>query len=425
MKNWAGSFEFSPAHVFSPKSETELVQIVSDAHQKNHTLRAKGSAHSWTPLIATNDWFISFDQLSGITEVQKEQKTVSALAGTKLKTFTHDCFKHDLALPNQGDIEAQSLAGALSTGTHGTGATLQSLSNQIQKARVVLADGSIKTVDQKTDPDFFNAFRVSLGAFGLMSQLKIKMIDSYKLKMNSWPESMDATLEKLDQLIAENRHFELFYFPIGDWSIVKTMNITNDPVIEPTVFTKLNEVVLNNWFYELINIIAQKTNRFDSFDRLMKKVVSPEKAIHWSHQVFPSIRTVKFMEMEFNVPRDQFRVVFSELKATIKKLGFKTLFPIEIRFVKSDDIWISPAYQRESVYFAVHTYIDQDYREYFLALQSVFKKYGGRPHYGKWHSYERRDFEQVYPRWNDFCEMRQKIDPQGRWLNPHLRALFT
>ncbi len=424
MKNWAQSFEFHPKKILSPSSTEEAQSLVKDHLKSGQSIRMRGSSHSWTNLISTSESFLHLDNMQGVLEVYPEQKMIKALAGTKLFRFGEEAFTHGLALPNQGDINHQSLAGALSTGTHGTGITLQSMANQLHGLTMINGEGEILKLDKDKNPDLMQALSVSFGSAGLITEATVKMNKAYKLKVDSFGEEMKTSLELCKSRLTNNRHLEMFYFPVGKWSMVKIMNESSEDLSPPTTMSKVTDVVLENWLYEGLNILAQKTGTYKSIDSFMRKFVGQRTTTNWSHRAFPTERTVRFMEMEFNLPIEKFEEVFLEIQQCISQNKFETLFPIEIRFVKGDDLWLSPAFGRDSVYFAVHTYITENYRPYFEALQHIFKNHGGRPHWGKWHSLTSHDLEKVYPKWNDFLKVRQVMDPKGLWLNDHLRTLL-
>lgn len=424
MKNWAGNLKFKPKNILAPSTTEEALAMVQ-SHLKNHqTIRMRGSSHSWTGLIETSESFLHLDNMQGLIEVDAVKKLIKARAGTKLFLFGDEAFKHHLALPNQGDVNHQSVAGALSTGTHGTGITLQSMANQLQALTIIAGKGEVVKINNDHHPDMMKALSVSLGSAGLITEATVKMTDAYKLKVETFAEDMNSALASYKQRLTDNRHLEMFYFPVGDWSMVKLMNQTNDEISAHSNLQKVSELVLENWLFEGLNILAKSTNSYASLDKIIRKFVEHKTFVNWSHRAFPTARTVRFMEMEFNLPIEKFEEVFEELKASINKNKFQTLFPIEIRFVKGDDLWLSPAYQRDSVYFAIHTYITEDYRPYFEEMQNIFKRHGGRPHWGKWHGLTYKDLEAVYPKWHEFLKLRAELDPHGVWLNDHLRNLF-
>jgi FAD-linked oxidoreductase len=422
MKNWAGNIQFNPIRTFAPKSKEEIKEAVLAARNNKKGLRMRGSGHSWTGLITANDYYLHLDDLQGIISVNQKELTVSAWAGTKLKLFGDEGFKHKLAMENQGDINRQSLAGATSTGTHGTGITFPSIANQITALTIINGKGEEIKIE-KGHP-YFNAARLSLGSLGVISEITFKLIPAYKLQIQTFAEDFNLSLEHFDSRLANNRHLEMFYFPVGEWSLTKIMNETKNEPTPKGLIGQLKETILENWLYTQMNKLAVATGKYELIDKIIKSFVSPETKTFWSHEAFPTERSFKFMEMEYNLPVEHFREVMDKIRSAIRTHKFQTLFPIEIRFVKGDELWLSPSYQRDSVYFAVHTYISEDYRPYFECIEKIFQEHGGRPHWGKWHSMNAACLKKVYPKFDEFLKMREEFDPEGMFLNQHLEQIF-
>lgn len=422
MKNWAGNLEFHPTQVLAPQSVEEIKAIILKAKQENKNIRTRGTGHSWTGLIATNDLYLHLDNYQGIIEVNEARKMVKAKAGSKLHLFGEEAFKSKLAMENQGDINKQSIAGATSTGTHGTGITLQSVANQISAMTIINARGEEIVIDESSP--YFQAARLSLGSLGIIADLTFKLSEAYKLKENSFAEDFSQSLSGFKSRLKGNRHLEMFFFPVGDWSFTKMMNVTNEEPTKKNILHTMNEIVLENWLYTQLNRISSGTGRYKLIDKIMRTFVSPKENVDWSHRAFPTERSFKFMEMEYNLPVEKFETVMEEVRAAIRKNNFQTLFPIEIRFVKGDPLWLSPAYERDSVYLAVHTYISENYRPYFDCMEEIFQRHGGRPHWGKWHTMKSDKLKIAYPRFNEFLKVRKEFDPDGMFLNDHLIDIF-
>lgn len=422
MKNWAGNLNFNPTKIFSPTTSSEVKNAVLTAIADKKYLRVMGSGHSWTGLIASDEYFLNLDKLQGLVEANRDKKTIKALAGTKLHFFGELAYSHGLAMENQGDINLQSIAGATSTGTHGTGLSLQSVANQISGLTIINGEGVEVSMDEH-HPEF-DAARLSLGSMGILTDITFKLTPCYKLKVETFAEDFEQSLSQFEARIKSHRHLEMFYFPVGDWSMTKFMNITNEEPTPTTIFHKLNEKIIENWLYTQLNRLASSSGRYKLIDKIIRKFVSRETKVNWSHIAFPTLRSFKFMEMEYNLPFEHFQAAMGEIRNAIKENNFQTLFPIEIRFVKGDKLWLSPAYERDSVYFAVHTYINEDYRPYFDCMEKIFKKYQGRPHWGKMHTLKKDDLEKVYPKFQDFIKIRNKHDPKGLFLNSHLKNIF-
>ena len=422
VENWAKNFNFTPLKTHAPATLAELKAAVLEAGQSEQNIRVRGSGHSWNPLIASSQHYLHLDRLQGITHVDPELKRARVLAGTKLETLGHEAFKHRLSMINQGDINRQSLAGSTSTGTHGTGLSLQSISNQITALSYVDAQGELRET-RWGDADF-NALRLMLGSLGIVYEIELQLMESYRLKEETCLRRRDDFLSTLQEDVKENRHFELFYFPVGEWALVKKMNPTTE-VIEQTPVSKFIQKHLEGPIYEALNVLASRSQNYQLCDKIMQKFVSHQVRSDWSHEIFPSNRDIRFMEMEYNLPLESFSQAFEDILRFIQKHRIQTLFPIEIRFVKADDIWLSPAYQRASVYFAVHTYRGEDHRFYFEGVQEIFRHYQGRPHWGKWHSLKAQDFAKLYPRFADFNRLRKDLDPKGVFMNDYLKEILA
>ena len=422
MKNWAGNLTFTPSRVFAPQSVEDIKEAIILARQNKKNLRMRGSGHSWTGLIASNDYYLHLDDLQGIISVNQEEKTLTAWAGTKLKLFGDEGYKHLLAMENQGDINRQSIAGATSTGTHGTGIKFPSIANQIAEMTIVNSSAEEVMID-KNHP-FFNGARLSLGSLGVISSITFRLIPAYKLCIETFAEDFQTSLELFETRLENNRHLEMFYFPVGKWSLTKIMNESTEEPSKKSFLNNFKEALVDNWLYTQMNKVAVLSGQYTAIDKLIKKFVTPEKKVYWSHEAFPTERSFKFMEMEYNLPVENFKEVMAKIQAAIQKNNFQTLFPIEIRFVKGDPLWLSPAFERDSVYFAIHTYITEDYRPYFDCIEKIFKEYGGRPHWGKWHTMKAEELKAVYPKFDEFLDMRKEFDPEGIFLNQHLEKIF-
>lgn len=423
MKNWAGNLTFNPKNVYSPDSKEKVQEAIQQTISQKRTIRTRGSGHSWTGLITSDENYLHLDRYQGITKVDKEKRLITARSGTKLALFGSEGHAAGMALPNQGDIDRQSLAGALSTGTHGTGMTLQSMANQIHELSFINGEGQEVTLNSSS-PEF-NGARLSLGSLGIITEMTIQMEEAYKLKVEVFPENIDRAMEAFEERLENNRHLEMFYFPLGGWTLTKMMNKTAEECTHRGLLYRLNETLVENWLYTQMNRLARVSGTYSVIDKIMQKCVSHTTLVDWSYRAFPTPRDFKFKEMEYAIPVHEFKNALKALTKKIQEKGFKTLMPIEIRFVKNDELWLSPTYQRDSVYFAIHTYITEDHQDYFREMEIILRSFGGRPHWGKMHSLNAKDLSELYPRFNDFLNLRNKFDPQGIFLNQHLLDIFV
>lgn len=425
MKNWSGFVKWSPAQFLFPQSETEIQQIVIRALEKQKKIRLIGSGHSFTPLSVTNDLLISLDKFQGLVSIDKIKKQVTVKAGTKLNLLNELLAKEGLAMTNMGDINVQSIAGAISTGTHGTGTAFGNMSTQIVKIKLINGEGKIITCSANEHPDLFKAAQISLGALGILTEITIQCVPMYTLKLVVEKERLESVLEKYPDHNSNNRNFEFFWFPNTHFVLSKKSNISNEPVDKNSFRTYLQEMILENYGFKMLNelsfLFPKITHKLSSF---AANTTEHHQKINYSHQVFSTPRMVKFNEMEYNVPLEAYPEVKSELVRWVNKNNMDVLFPIENRFVKGDDICLSPAYLRDSAYIAVHVYHKKDFKAYFNAIEDIFQSFDGRPHWGKKHSLTYDTLLKRYPLFSEFLKIRAKQDPNQIFISTYLQSLF-
>jgi FAD-linked oxidoreductase len=424
-RNWVGYQECEPARFVEPAGVAELAEILKTASTEGHAVRVVGSGHSFTPLVPTDGVLISLDKFTGLVEVDKAQARASIRAGTKLHHLGPLLWDQGLGLENQGDIDRQSIAGAVSTGTHGTGIRFGSISNQVQALRLMTAVGEEVSASASENADLFEAARVSFGSLGILTELTLQLVPSYNLKVHNGTMNIDECLRRAPELIAKNRHFEFFWFPHQDLCVTKALNDTDEPRGNRETQTYLTDVLLqNNIFGLLCRAVRAMPALAPSVSRLCAKLSSESTRVSRSYRLLSTVRTVRFQEMEYAFPAERGAEVLREVRDYIATKKIRVNFPVEYRWVKGDTIWLSPDYGRDSVHISVHQFQGMPWLDFFQAVEAIFRNHGGRPHWGKWHSQGAKDLKNLYPRWNDFLAMREKLDPEGRFLNPHLRHLF-
>ena len=424
-RNWAQSVTCHPRVILRPEGTEAIAEAVRAVAAEGGPLRLAGSGHSFTPLVATDGTILCLDRWQGVEAIDTEARTATVRAGTKLKALGEMLHEKGLAQENLGDINVQSIAGAVSTGTHGTGARLRSIANQILELTLVTADGTVVTCSESENREVFKAAQVSLGALGVIARVKLGLMESYKLKLVKGKAHLDDVLVSLEGLKADNRHFEFFWFPHTDQVATKYLNPTTEPVTEGGVMKYFNDVVLENGGFGAISEVCRIVPRMSkAMSRLAASAVSEGVEVNYSHRLFATPRFVKFQEMEYNVPADQAVAVIREIRECLREHDFCVHFPIEVRFVQRDDIFLSPAHGRDACYIAVHMYKGMEYRPYFDAVEAIFRRYGGRPHWGKMHSLKAPELAALYPEWERFQAVRRELDPNGVFLSPYLRGLF-
>jgi FAD-linked oxidoreductase len=424
IQNWSGALRFQPQAIVYPRSETEIAACVQQAAQAGHKLRLIGAGHSFSPLIHTPDVLMSLDHFQGILRFDIATGEVEVKAGTRLYQLSQALAKLGRALENLGDIDRQSIAGAISTGTHGTGLGFGGLATQVTGLWLITANGETHFCSATENPELFAAARVSLGTLGVISRVRVRTVPRFRLELQQHKESVTDVLAKLPQTLAENRHFEFFYFPHTDVAQTKYSNPTE---AEPTTGWKdlLHDLVMENLAFKGLSEISRRVPGAPiPVAKTCGAALSSRTKISDSYRVFAVPRLVKFNEMEYCLPLDAFPEAFQELKKLIATQRLAVHFPIECRFGRGDDIWLSPAYGRDSAYIAVHQYQGMPYHDYFRQAEQIFRAHGGRPHWGKMHDLRAADFAGLYPHWDAFGGMRARLDPQGVFLSPYLQRLL-
>ena len=422
--NWAGTATADPLRVHRPRSTSEIAEVVTTAVTDGRRLRPWGSGHSFTPIAVADSEAIDLTAWTGIAAAEVSTGLVTVRSGTTLKTLNAELDKLGLAMTNLGDIDAQTVAGAISTGTHGTGAKLGGLATQIAALELVLADGSVVNCSADERPDLFAAARVGLGALGVISTVTLQCEPSFSLFAQERPEPLEQVLEGFDEFAAANDHFEFYWFPYGSNALVKRNNrLPADVERRPLSRTRQlldYEIMENVAFGGLCRIGRAMPNMVRPLGRLASSVLSAREYSDLSHRVFVTHRAVRFVESEFAVPRESLLDVLAELRARVPKLENPVMFPVEIRVAAADDIWLSTANGRDSAYIAIHQFVGMPYREYFAAFASIVAQVGGRPHWGKMHDLDAETLRGRYPHFDDFLRVRKEVDPAGLFGNAYL-----
>jgi len=424
-RNWSGIASGRPETVVYPDSIEQVASVVRSCAERGAKLRVVGSGHSFTALVPTDQVLMSLDAMQGVIQIDRERGLAEVWAGTKLKRLGEELLSLGWAQENLGDINHQSVAGAISTGTHGTGVGFGSIATQVAGITIVTADGSVVECSEESNPSLFKAMQVSLGALGVIVKVWLRVVPAWRMHFQSMRVSFAECMDRLPEWKANNRHFEFYLFPYSDEVQVKLMNVTEDQPSSNSWWNNANRMVMENGAFYLL---SEACRLFPSFTRAASRISAKGVPVYtqvgYSSRMFATPRLVRFNEMEYNIPSEQMRTVLEEVRSCIERRRFKVHFPIECRFVRSDDIWLSPAHGRESAYVAVHMYKGMPHEDYFAALEEIFLNHGGRPHWGKLHTLTEARLSERYPRWHDFKRMRAELDPNGMFLNDYLQKLF-
>ena len=432
-----------PARWCQPRTEAEISAAVKDAAADGLPVRALGSGHSFTSAAATAGVALDLSRWTGITAADTQTGLVTVRSGTTLRTLNAELGGLGLAMANLGDIDAQTLAGALSTGTHGTGARLGGLATQVEALDLVLADGSLVTCSATSRLELFAAARIGLGALGVITSVTLRCVPSFTLAADERPVPVDEVLEQFDSLAAANDHFEFYWFPYGRQALVKRNNRLSPgdrdpkapgspgspagPVAAPMPgwrrFWEF-EVMENAAFGTLCRLGRARPSLIPVLNRFSSAALSSRSYADVSHRVFVTPRRVRFVESEYAVPRESLLHVLGELRRQVPRLDDPVMFPVEVRVASADDIWLSTAYGRDTAYVAIHQYTGLPYRSYFDLFESIVASVAGRPHWGKMHTLGTERLRALYPRYDEFRRVRAEVDPEARFGNAYLTQVL-
>lgn len=415
-RNWSGVQHAYPAARLAPKDEDELATALKVAQAP---IRPVGAGHSFTALAPTSGTLISLDSLSGVVGWEGDEAIVRT--GTRLGALGPMLAEKGRALPNLPDINKQSLGGALGTATHGTGARIQAMHGSVTGLRLVTPSGKVIDADATKNPEVFQAARVSLGALGVITQVRIKTSANRRLRRRVWLEPFEEALAKAEARWAQHRNFEFYAVPFTGLAANISHDETDDPA-EPRGPDQDTEFL--QALRGLRNLLGFATPLRKAAAHALLSTAKPETAVDEGWKLLSTERPVRFNEMEFHLPVENQLKALEEVVHTIEKERPDVFFPIEVRRIAPDDAWLSPFQGGPRGSVAVHAYYRDDFTFLYTLIEPIFRRYDGRPHWGKLHTLNGGQLEAIYPRWKDFLAVRQELDPDGRMLNPYLKGLF-
>jgi FAD-linked oxidoreductase len=417
--NWAGDERCRPAAVELPASIEALAAAILGAGDGDRQVRVAGAGHSFSDIALTDGVQLRLDRLTRILDIDRSSGLVRVQAGITIRALSRRLAEHGLALENLGDIDSQTLAGAISTATHGTGAHLGNISAQVAELTLVLADGSTLRCAEEIDADIFRAARVGLGALGVVAEVTLRCVPAFTLRSVDAPAPLEDTLARFEQLALENDHFEFFVFPHTATALTRTNNRTDDsPRPRSRAGAYANDVLLTNHTFELVCRAGRRfPRRIPELNRLVTRLAGASTRVDRSDRIFASPRLVRFTEMEYALPRERTPEAVRRVLEMIDERGFAVPFPIEVRTVAPDDALLSTAAGRESGFVAVHMYRGMAWEPYFRAVEAIMDELGGRPHWGKRHFQAAASLRPRYPEWDRFQAVRARLDPRGRFAN--------
>ncbi|WP_182380095.1 D-arabinono-1,4-lactone oxidase [Nocardioides sp. WS12] len=424
--NWAGDEHCTPAVLEQPATVDEVVGAVRRAGEDGRTIRVVGAGHSFGDIVCTDGSLMTLDGLTGLLHVDADAGLVRVAAGTRLHELNRLLDLEGLALANLGDIDSQSVAGAISTGTHGTGRLLGNLATFVESLQLVTADGTVLEVSA-AESELLAAARLSLGSLGVITAYTLRVVPAFNLQSEDRPLALTEVLTDLDDLVDSNDHFEFFWFPFTDTALTRANNRTDEPEKPENRFASYvkGTLVENNVLDLVCRLGRRQPQRIPQLNRAITKLLPSSTRVDRSHRVFANTRSIRFNETEWAVPREACRSMVEDIRALVERQDLAVNFPIEVRFVAGDEAsYLSPAYGRETAYIALHMYQGMAWRGFFAEAERIAAAYDGRPHWGKRHGLDATTLSRLYPEWERFQNLRGKLDPDGRFANDHVRRVF-
>jgi L-gulono-1,4-lactone dehydrogenase len=426
--NWGRCQSARPVRVLRPATVQQVCDIVAEAHAARSRVKVVGSGHSFSGVAVAPEIQLDLGNLAGLIDIDRDRRRVTIGAGTPLWQLSQLLAPHGLAMENMGDIDRQTIAGAISTGTHGTGLAFGGLATQVVGLTLVAGDGELVRIDEEQNAELLAAARVGLGALGIIVEATMQCVPSFAIRAAENVEPLDQVLATFCERNTRTDHFEFFWFPHTDVAFTKAnTRLPADAPVEPAgrVARWIEEELVENGVLGAVCALGSRVPAaVPTLNRIVTRFLDERERTQQSDRVFTSSRRVRFREMEYAVPYESAMAAFGDVRHLIGERGWRIGFPIEVRVAAADENWLSTAYGRPSAYIAVHRYVRDDPGEYFAAVEQIMRRYDGRPHWGKMHNRTAADLPGSYPRFADFLAVREKLDPARIFTNDHLRAVL-
>jgi L-gulono-1,4-lactone dehydrogenase len=420
-RNWTRDQTCSPLTIVRPQSRAELAAAVRDAGAAGRSVRVAGSSHSFNESALTDDVMIRIEALNRVLDANRASGLVKVEAGIVLSDFNERLHELGMAMENLGDIDRQTLAGAISTATHGTGAGLRNISAQVEALELVTADGELRALSASGSSDDLLAARVAIGALGAIYSVTLRTVPAFTLHRVDTARPLDEVLSRFEELAEQNDHFEFFVFPYTQTALTIERNRSElAPRPRSRMGAWLGDVVMENTLGDLaLRATRRRPSLIPRFAAGAAKLMSQGERLDRSYRIFANERRIRFTEMEYALPREHGPEALRRALEMIRSRELEVAMPIECRVVAPDDALLSPAHERPSVHISVHQYQGMEWRPYFEAVEEIMNEYEGRPHWGKRHFQTHETLAERYPRWSDFQAARDRLDPDRVFRNQY------
>ncbi|MGI8727302.1 MAG: D-arabinono-1,4-lactone oxidase [Solirubrobacterales bacterium] len=420
-RNWAREQSCRPTVIRRPRTREGLVREILAARERDDRLKVAGSGHSFTGAALTGGTMLRIEALDRVLGFDPATGRVKVEAGAVLGDLSRELDRLGVAFANLGDIDHQTLAGSISTATHGTGERFRNVSAQVAGIELITADGATHHLSAEADRESFDAARVGVGALGVIYAVTLETVPAYRISRVDRALPLSEVIGDLDRRVAAHDHFEFYVFPHTGKAVCRESTRTDEPARPPHPAKSFaREVVLENWVGAGAVALARALpSAIPKLGELAVAGVDSERKLDKSYEVFASDRRIRFTEMEYAVPRERAVEAIERAVEIAEKASHRVAFPIEVRFVAADDAYLSPSYQRDACYIAVHQDRKLDWPSYFAEVEAVFEALDGRPHWGKRHTLTRAQLAERYPRWEEFQSVRRRLDPDGAFSNDY------
>jgi FAD/FMN-containing dehydrogenase len=399
--NWVGNRSFTPTYAAAPRDAAEVAELVSAAGARGAGVRVAATGHSFTPIVQTDGLLLDLSALSGIVDVDTERRRATALAATQIRDFYEPLWSRGLALINQGDIDTQQIAGAVSTATHGSGPRYTSLSGVVRRVQLVTAAGEVRQIGED-EPELLRAAQVAVGMLGVITELELQVTESYRLKeqVGLWP--WQEVMDRWDELVSDHRHFGLFWLPTEESGALYNLDGHGEPMVDKAYVKIYDE--------------AAPDEPDDA---------TPGRRTDRCYRIFPMVYDPNFHELEYFVPLEKGPDALRAMRELMLASLPMSVYPMEVRTVGPDDAYLSPNYGTATTVISVSGQPGTDYWDYLRSVDALLAQFDARVHWGKLHFLTAERLHALYPHADDFIEIRRRFDPDGRFLNAHLRELFA
>ncbi len=426
--NWARTERVRPVRRVRPRDAAEVADAVRAAVRDGLTVKAVGAGHSFTGAAAGHGVLVETDALAGIRTADPATGLVEVEAGTRLHELSPLLWAHGLALPSLGDIDRQAIAGAVQTGTHGTGLAWGCIASAVRGLEVVLADGTLTRCSPTERPALFEPARVGVGAFGVLTSVTLQCVPAFGIEAREEPVPLEEFLETAEDLAAQHDHLECFWFPHTG----RVLRLTKDHVPpesglrpQPRWRALLDDELLPNvGLGTVCRVGAASPRRIPTLNRAVTRLMSGRAWSDRSYRVFANPRRIRFREMEYGLPVEAWRDAFADLRRWLDTPGNQVGFPVEVRFTGGDDPWLSMSHGRRTAYLSLQTYWRQPHARFFAAAEEILSAYAGRPHWGKLHGMRAERLAPLYPRFADVVRVRDEVDPGRVFANPYTQQVL-